>query len=145
MEFRFRRCPYASLWRVSALELHSHRYLARMAALSAPARTGGGTIPFVIKAARSAALVSCLLLSAVACSQGEPRASRAAAWDPAGAAAYLDRRINWWMSWKISARDHGTFCVSCHTAVPYALARANLATALGDSAAGPERRLLQDV
>jgi squalene-hopene/tetraprenyl-beta-curcumene cyclase len=98
-----------------------------------------------MKAARSAALASCLLLAVVACSQGVPEARHAAVWDPAGAAAYLDRRINWWMSWRISARDHGTFCVSCHTAVPYALARANLATALGDSAAGPERRLLQDV
>jgi squalene-hopene/tetraprenyl-beta-curcumene cyclase len=99
----------------------------------------------VVNLARCAALAPCLLLAVVACSRSEPEVSRASAWDPAGAAAYLDRRINWWMSWRISARDHGTFCVSCHTAVPYALARANLAGTLGDSATSPERRLLQDV
>jgi squalene-hopene/tetraprenyl-beta-curcumene cyclase len=99
----------------------------------------------VLKVARSAVLASCLLQAVVACSRGEPRSGRAPAWDPAGAAAYLDRRINWWMSWRTAARDHGTFCVSCHTAVPYALARVNLAATLGDPAGGPERRLMQDV
>ena len=27
------------------------------------------------------------------------------------------------MNWSTSKRDHGTFCISCHTAVPYAIAR----------------------
>ncbi len=44
-------------------------------------------------------------------------------WSEKGAADYLDARIGWWMGWSTSQRDHGTFCVSCHTAVPYAIAR----------------------
>lgn len=44
-------------------------------------------------------------------------------WNEKSAAAYLDARIGWWMNWTTSQRDHGTFCVSCHTAVPYAMAR----------------------
>src|ERR1700721_1744625 len=47
-------------------------------------------------------------------------------WDVASAAAYLDGREAWWMSWSGAARDHGTFCVSCHTAMPYFLSRAVL-------------------
>lgn len=44
-------------------------------------------------------------------------------WNPGAAAAYLDQRIEWWMNWPGAARDHGTFCVSCHTALAYVLAR----------------------
>lgn len=46
-----------------------------------------------------------------------------ASWNERRAAEYLDGRIAWWMNWSTSKRDHGTFCISCHTAVPYALAR----------------------
>ena len=53
-------------------------------------------------------------------------------WDPRAAATYLDNRAEWWMSWPNAARDHGTFCVSCHTAVPYALARPALRTLTGE-------------
>jgi squalene-hopene/tetraprenyl-beta-curcumene cyclase len=42
----------------------------------------------------------------------------ATSWDQKAAAAYLDRRQEWWMSWPKAQRDHDTFCVSCHTAVP---------------------------
>jgi squalene-hopene/tetraprenyl-beta-curcumene cyclase len=67
-------------------------------------------------------------------------------WDERGAAAYLDRRIEWWASWPTAARDHGTFCVSCHTAVPYTMARPVLDRALGQSApSADERRTLEDV
>jgi squalene-hopene/tetraprenyl-beta-curcumene cyclase len=60
---------------------------------------------------------------------GSPDAS---SWDPRAAAAYLDGRAEWWMSWPDAARDRGTFCVSCHTAVPYALARPALRTIMGE-------------
>jgi squalene-hopene/tetraprenyl-beta-curcumene cyclase len=50
-------------------------------------------------------------------------------WSEKNAAAYLDQRIGWWMSWSTSQRDHDTFCVSCHTAVPYAISRPALRTA----------------
>src|SRR6516162_8159571 len=67
-------------------------------------------------------------------------------WDPKAAAAYLDRRQSWWMDWPRAQRDHETFCVSCHTAVPYALSRSALRTALAEQAASPnERRLLDSV
>jgi squalene-hopene/tetraprenyl-beta-curcumene cyclase len=50
------------------------------------------------------------------------------------------------MGWQRAARDHHTFCVSCHTAVPYAMSRPALRTALAEQ--GPsanERRLLDNV
>ena len=67
-----------------------------------------------------------LLLSAIAYTAGEP------SWDPKGAASYLDGRANWWVAWPSAARDHDTFCISCHTGMPYAIARPALRTALGE-------------
>lgn len=67
-------------------------------------------------------------------------------WDRKAAAAYLDQRANWWMEWPKAMRDHGTFCVSCHTAVPYAMSRPVLRKALAED--GPsvtERKLLENV
>ena len=69
-----------------------------------------------------------------------------AAWSPAKAAAYLDKRSTWWISWPSSSRDHGTFCVSCHTAAPFALGRAALRSALGESSLSPnEQKVLDSV
>ena len=48
------------------------------------------------------------------------------AWDEDAAAEYLDQRQSWWAGWSVAARDNGTYCISCHTVVPYALARPNL-------------------
>lgn len=53
-------------------------------------------------------------------------------WDPKAAAAYLDQRALWWMGWQDAARDHGTFCVSCHTTLPYVLARPALRKVLAE-------------
>jgi hypothetical protein len=39
------------------------------------------------------------------------------------AAVYLDKRLDWWVHWPSAARNHDTSCVSCHTVLPYALAR----------------------
>lgn len=80
-----------------------------------------------------------------------PVASRAATneagtWDSKAAAAYLDQRADWWMGWSQSVRDHDTHCVSCHTAVPYALGRPALRAALGEqSPSATERKLLDNV
>ena len=50
------------------------------------------------------------------------------------------------MAWPRAQRDHDTFCVSCHTAVPYALSRAALRKALAEQApSANERRLLDSV
>ncbi len=75
-----------------------------------------------------------------------PETKAANSWNPKAAAAYLDTREEWWMAWPTAARDHGTFCISCHTAVPYALARPALRKALGEEApSANERRLLDNV
>ena len=39
----------------------------------------------------------------------------AGVWNSKSAAAYLDQRLSWWITWKNAERDHGTFCISCHT------------------------------
>jgi squalene-hopene/tetraprenyl-beta-curcumene cyclase len=50
------------------------------------------------------------------------------------------------MEWPKAARDHETFCVSCHTAVPYALSRPGLRKTLAEEApSANERRLLENV
>jgi squalene-hopene/tetraprenyl-beta-curcumene cyclase len=70
--------------------------------------------------------------------------SASTSWNPKAAAAYLDQRESYWMSWPKAARDHGTFCVSCHTAVPYALARPVLRPALAEETLSPNERKLVD-
>ncbi len=59
-----------------------------------------------------------LSLSPVHAQSGDP-----GAWDPQAAAAYLDKRADWWSGWETAARESGTFCLSCHTTAPYGLAR----------------------
>jgi len=53
-------------------------------------------------------------------------------WDAKAAANYLDSRAEWWTTWQNAARDRGTFCMSCHTTLPYALARPTLRGLLGE-------------
>jgi squalene-hopene/tetraprenyl-beta-curcumene cyclase len=69
-----------------------------------------------------------------------------ATWNPRAAAGYLDGRMEWWLKWPNAQRDHNTSCVSCHTALPYALARPALQATLheGDLAA-PHRAMLGHV
>jgi hypothetical protein len=46
-------------------------------------------------------------------------------WNPAAAAAYLDQRMDEWFDRgeKLRTGESQTTCVSCHTVIPYALAR----------------------
>src|SRR5271169_3088790 len=90
-------------------------------------------------------LASCLAMgSVIPTSPSETQGNHA--WNQRGAAAYLDQRAVWWMGWQRAARDHETFCISCHTAVPYALARPALRAGLGEDApSANERRLLENV
>jgi squalene-hopene/tetraprenyl-beta-curcumene cyclase len=84
--------------------------------------------------------------AATAASDSSDTTNIATSWDPQAAAAYLDRRQSWWMEWPRAQRDHETFCVSCHTAVPYALSRSALRTALVEQAPSPnEQQLLNNV
>jgi len=70
----------------------------------------------------------------------------AATWDKASAANYLDSREIWWQSWPRAQKDHGTLCISCHTNVPYAMARPALHSDLHESASpAPENILLASV
>ncbi len=102
--------------------------------------------------ARNAAVVgACILtvslgVSLVSTGSIPPTKTVSSSWNRKTAAAYLDQRMGWWMAWPAAARSHGTFCVSCHTALPYALARAALRSALKEPAPSPnERKLLDNV
>jgi squalene-hopene/tetraprenyl-beta-curcumene cyclase len=55
-------------------------------------------------------------------------------WNPKAAAAYLDGRAAWWLNWSGAARGQGTACLSCHTTLPFALARPALGRHLGEAA-----------
>jgi squalene-hopene/tetraprenyl-beta-curcumene cyclase len=75
-----------------------------------------------------------------------PPAKATETWSPEAAAAYLDRRADWWMTWRGAARDHGTFCISCHTTLPYALARGALRERLGDERiSAREQKVVENV
>lgn len=89
-------------------------------------------------------LIAPVMLS---CSRTEISETKASGhWDPKAAAAYLDQREIAWMGWQGAARDHGTFCISCHTAVPYALARPALRGSLGEKTLSvTEQKLLDNV
>jgi squalene-hopene/tetraprenyl-beta-curcumene cyclase len=107
------------------------------------------------------ALVACLVIGIIVAGWREGAAANnssvetkldkserkiANSWDPKAAATYLDRRQAWWMEWPKAQRDHQTSCVSCHTAVPYALSRSALRTALAEQTPSPnEQRLLDNV
>jgi len=76
----------------------------------------------------------------------DAKTERAAAWNKAAAAKYLDDRQTWWQEWPHAQKDHGTVCVSCHTQVPYALARPALRGPLGEHAVSdPERAMLDSI
>jgi len=100
-----------------------------------------------MKATERGTFVSAMCLVAVliaACSRLQTKTPNS--WDQKAAAAYLDQRASWWMGWSVAARDHETFCVSCHTAVSYALSRPALREALREEAPSiNERRLLDNV
>jgi hypothetical protein len=108
---------------------------------------------------RSFALGISVLLLACNAVAATPRATKEAAanspanskpaaqgWDKGAAARYLDSRQVWWQEWPHAQKDHGTMCVSCHTQVPYALARPALRGALGEHAiSDPERAMLDSI
>src|SRR5258708_30812721 len=64
-------------------------------------------------------MIGVLALLMTGCS----RQSSSLEWSPPAAARYLDRRAKVWMHSRMASRDHGTACLSCHTTLPYALAR----------------------
>lgn len=76
----------------------------------------------------------------------DSKAVSVAGWNQAAAAKYLDDRQVWWQEWPHAQKDHGTVCVSCHTQVPYALARPLLRKQLGEQKiSDPERAMLDSI
>jgi squalene-hopene/tetraprenyl-beta-curcumene cyclase len=65
-------------------------------------------------------------------------------WDATRAAAYLDSRELWWQGWAPAQKDHGTICISCHTVVPYAMARPTLRQAVDMTAMSAPEKVLMD-
>jgi len=89
-------------------------------------------------------LTACLMLGASAI-PAQVYGAEAATWDARATANYLDQRTTGWMR-GMGAIDHGTACISCHTGLPYALARSALRTDLGEQGLSPvERQLLDSV
>lgn len=100
---------------------------------------------------RTGAFLVAAGLVAAAWSFGSMAASAAApdpGWDTAATARYLDRRMDlWWTKAKTLRTGSGEAkCVSCHTAIPYALARPLLRIAAGEAApTAHEARILDTV
>jgi len=86
---------------------------------------------------------------AITARQGTPPDNRAASggWDREGAAVYLDERMEVWFAKakKLQTGQAETSCVSCHTTIPYALARPALRRAMQVSKATPqEMKLIEE-
>ena len=88
----------------------------------------------------------CVALPAATAHAADKASAAAADWDQQAAARYLDSRETWWQGWDHAKRDHDTVCVSCHTQVPYALARPELFRALGEKQAPvPEETMVSNI
>ena len=74
------------------------------------------------------------------------RTSREAGWKPDGAAAYLDQRMDTWFARgdKLRTGQGQAICVSCHTVIPYALARPALRRTMHVSDPTPQETRLVD-
>jgi squalene-hopene/tetraprenyl-beta-curcumene cyclase len=95
--------------------------------------------------ALTTALVICFVTTSYSATPSAPAPARNS-WNAKAAAAYLDQRAEWWMYWPGAARDHKTFCISCHTALPYALSRSALGSTVGGKVlTSGERRILDNV
>jgi squalene-hopene/tetraprenyl-beta-curcumene cyclase len=88
-------------------------------------------------------LAGCILAD-LSATRSSSETQGAPSWNQKTAAAYLDYREGWWAAWPKAARDHHTFCISCHTAVPYAISRPALRGGLGENTTSPNERALLD-
>lgn len=67
-------------------------------------------------------------------------------WSPKAAAKFLDDRAEHWLTWSGANRGQGTVCTSCHTTLPYALARPALGDKLGEASASMvEQQLIDNI
>lgn len=81
---------------------------------------------------RIVVLASALLTATVAVAARPAPEGTSRGFNATAAAAYLDARAEAWSVWPNAQRDRGTFCISCHTTLPYALARPELREPLGE-------------
>lgn len=82
-------------------------------------------------------------LAAAAHTAAEPGSS---GFDAKAAAAYLDARAEAWSRWPNAQRDRGTFCISCHTTLPFLLAAPALRESLGErQPSAAESRVLNNL
>jgi squalene-hopene/tetraprenyl-beta-curcumene cyclase len=89
------------------------------------------------------------MLCCISAGQADPRTDRpwSGGWDREGAATYLDERMDVWFAnaKQLQTGQAQTACVSCHTTVPYMLARPALRRAMQVSTATPqEARVLEE-
>ncbi len=94
---------------------------------------------------RLLSLAAALLVGSLSLGASAP-GDEPAAWDKAAAARYLDARMDvWWQKAKpLKSGDTTTKCLSCHTAIPYALARPALRQAMGVTAATAHETTILD-
>jgi squalene-hopene/tetraprenyl-beta-curcumene cyclase len=97
-------------------------------------------------AAISTAVVAAALAGCVFAFHPHPVLKAQDSWSPKAAAAYMDQREEWWASWPKASKDHGTFCVSCHTVLPYALSQSAFHTVIpGQTSSENESKLIESV
>lgn len=71
-------------------------------------------------------------------------ANTTSTWNPAAAGVYLDQREKWWMRWNGAKRDNDTFCISCHTNLPFLIAQPELRKLPNESETSEDERQLMD-
>lgn len=89
--------------------------------------------------------IGSLLAVSPALSADKSTPTVASDWDRQAAAKYLDSREIWWQSWDRAQKDHGTFCISCHTQAPFALARPVLHDQAGGDPTAAETAMVASV
>ena len=88
----------------------------------------------------------CACLFTAMITAGPAQAQSTRGWNAEAATRYLDERAATWKAHRETQRSHDTACISCHTGLPYLLARPELRRVLGDETwPGPEKALVSDV
>ena len=88
----------------------------------------------------------CALLFIATMTAGPAQSQSTRGWNAEAAARYLDGRAAAWKAHHETQRSHDTACISCHTGLPYLLARPELRRVLGEAAwPSPETALVSDV
>ncbi|HEY8506877.1 MAG TPA: hypothetical protein VIL32_00890 [Steroidobacteraceae bacterium] len=86
------------------------------------------------------------LTAATAVAEAAPPGDASQTWDPAAAAAYLDKRMQLWFTYgrKLRTGDAQTTCVACHAGLAYAIARPVLRSVMNVHVPSPQETRLID-